>query len=180
MPFKQRLDIEVTGKIIKKVATLPAITEGMTFTISTPDQLKKASEFLSQIKKMRSDIDKERKEVKAPILTAGRKIDAEYKPALKLLDDAETVLKAAIKDFETSDHGNTLTQSLPSSHTMVENWTYEIVDEDKIPDEFMVCMPDHEKIKAYVKLMKDTGKIDGVRIFNDPIVRAKKADFANF
>lgn len=44
-----------------------------------------------------------------------------------------------------------------------KNWTFSIVDANKIPREFLT--PDIKKIGQYVRAMKENAKIDGVRIY---------------
>lgn len=54
---------------------------------------------------------------------------------------------------------------------MRTNWKWQIENADLIPNEFMV--PDEKKIEKYVKAMKESGKIPGVRIYSvqTPIIR---------
>jgi hypothetical protein len=56
-----------------------------------------------------------------------------------------------------------------------EQWEFEIVDAAKVPREF--CMVDEKKIGQYVRAMKDTAEIPGVRIFSRPKVSARGSRF---
>ena len=51
-----------------------------------------------------------------------------------------------------------------------KRWTYRVVDETKIPREFLT--PDHTKIGAFVREMKDQAMIPGVEFFAEDLVAA--------
>jgi hypothetical protein len=54
--------------------------------------------------------------------------------------------------------------------SMRENWRFRIVDEKKIPREFLKV--DEVKIGAYVRAMKSAGNIPGVEIYNEATIGA--------
>jgi len=54
--------------------------------------------------------------------------------------------------------------------SMRENWKFRIVDEKKIPREFLKA--DEVKIGGYVRSMKSAGNISGVEIYNEATVGA--------
>jgi hypothetical protein len=54
--------------------------------------------------------------------------------------------------------------------SMRENWRFRIVDEKKIPREFLRV--DEVKIGAYVRAMKSAGNIPGVEIYNEATIGA--------
>ena len=49
------------------------------------------------------------------------------------------------------------------------NWTYEIIDPDALPREYM--MPDDAMLKAVAKKHHDSKKVAGVRFYNSPTLR---------
>jgi hypothetical protein len=51
-----------------------------------------------------------------------------------------------------------------------ENWKFRIIDEKKIPREFLKV--DEVKIGAYARAMKSAGKIEGVEIYNEATIGA--------
>ncbi len=55
--------------------------------------------------------------------------------------------------------------------TVLFDWDFEIEDEAKIPREFL--RPDEQKIRKYVKAMKEQARIPGVRIFKKERVRVR-------
>lgn len=52
-----------------------------------------------------------------------------------------------------------------------EHWKHRVVDEDKIPDDYM--MPDEKKIGAYARSMKAKASMPGVEFYSDTIVSAR-------
>ena len=52
-----------------------------------------------------------------------------------------------------------------------DDWDFEIVDVAKIPREYLI--PDEKKIRAYVKAMKESSGIDGVRVFSKKVVASR-------
>jgi len=55
----------------------------------------------------------------------------------------------------------------PQGVSYRDNWKFELVDESALPRPYL--MPDMQKIAGVVRSMKGKTKIDGVRVFNEPI-----------
>lgn len=64
--------------------------------IENAGQADKVGLILSEAKKLRADIDKARKEEKAPHLEAGKAVDAAYKPTFEKLDAIVTAAKPVL------------------------------------------------------------------------------------
>jgi hypothetical protein len=56
--------------------------------------------------------------------------------------------------------------------SMRDNWQFEIFDETLIPREYMI--PDQVKIGKVVRALKDKANVPGVRVFNQPIMSARR------
>ncbi len=52
-----------------------------------------------------------------------------------------------------------------------ESWDFEIVDRDKVPDEFWII--DDSKLTKYARAMKEQAKVEGVRFFSKRVVAAR-------
>lgn len=89
-----------TNKLIADADTALAVPDN--FTVTTADDFVIAADKLKLIKGFASRWEEQRKELKAPILEAGRKIDAMFAPAKERLDAAEKTIKAAMIGYETT------------------------------------------------------------------------------
>lgn len=76
------------------------IIEAKSYTISNAAQYQNSVELLKRIKGVASKLDAERISQKAPILQAGRDVDALYKADIESLNQAERVLKAAAVKYD--------------------------------------------------------------------------------
>jgi hypothetical protein len=56
--------------------------------------------------------------------------------------------------------------------TLRDVWKFRITDPDKIPREFLI--PDEAAIGKVVRAMKGKTKIEGVAVYNEPIVPKKR------
>ena len=70
------------------------------FEIDSPDVRAIADEDLARMKKQRSRLEDMRKELKAPILEAGRRIDEMFRPMVDLIDRAAGILSGKIIAFD--------------------------------------------------------------------------------
>lgn len=52
-----------------------------------------------------------------------------------------------------------------------ESWTYKIIDQDKVPDEFWII--DEKKLAKFAKAMKEQAKVEGVVFSSKKIVAAR-------
>jgi hypothetical protein len=73
-----------------------------------------------------------------------------------------------------------------ATHTFSDNWTFEIINKKSaieaiIQDNHLrgiLLDIDEKELRKYVKLIKDTRPINGIRIWNDKIIRTKVRDGA--
>lgn len=91
-----------------KQATSVVVENAKALKIKTRDDLTGvAAEALSQVKQQFNKFEKQRKDMKAPSLEAGKRVDAFFKPFLGELSDAERIIKttmlAAKKKFDAED-----------------------------------------------------------------------------
>lgn len=99
--------------------------------------------------------------------------EAEKKEAERLLKEAEKLEESG--DIEEAEAVLNEPVYVPpvkvaappkvSGVKMRENWKFEIVDESKIPREFLTY--DEKKIGQYVRAMKNGAKIEGVRVYSE-------------
>lgn len=89
-----------TNKLIADADTALAVPDN--FTVTTADDFVAAADKLKIIKGFASRWEDQRKALKAPILEAGKKIDAMFAPAKERLDAAEKTIKAAMIGYETT------------------------------------------------------------------------------
>lgn len=89
-----------TSKLIADAHTALAIPDN--FVVTTAEDFVSAADKLKLIKGFASRWEEQRKELKAPILEAGKKIDAMFAPAKERLDAAEKTIKAAMIGYETA------------------------------------------------------------------------------
>lgn len=87
-----------TSKLIADAHTALAIPDN--FVVTTAEDFVSAADKLKLIKGFASRWEEQRKELKAPILDAGKKIDAMFAPAKERLDAAEKTIKAAMIKYE--------------------------------------------------------------------------------
>jgi hypothetical protein len=80
-----------------KAATSVVVANAKALKIKTRDDLSSiGAEALSQVKQQFKKFEDQRVKMKAPILEAGREIDAFFKPFLNELTDAEKIIKSTM------------------------------------------------------------------------------------
>lgn len=70
------------------------------FVIDSIDVRAIADDDLAKLKKQRARLEEKRKDLKAPILEAGRRIDEMFKPMIDLLDRGSSILSGKILAFD--------------------------------------------------------------------------------
>lgn len=70
------------------------------FEIDSPEVRAIADEDLARLKKQRSRLEDKRKELKSPIIEAGRRVDEMFRPMIDLLDRAGAILGGKIITFD--------------------------------------------------------------------------------
>ena len=87
-------------------------------------------------------------------------------------EEAEKILEAAANQENNLKPLPEIQAKVETSGlSMRENWTFEIIDENLIPRNFMI--PDRVKIGKFVRVMKGKTEIPGVRAYNDPTLAAR-------
>jgi hypothetical protein len=87
--------------------------------------------------------------------------------AAKALADGKVEKAAKIEERAASVVAPVVTREIPkiSGQSTRETWLFELQDLAKVPREFL--MLDETKVRKYVQAMKDTGSIDGIRIYSE-------------
>jgi hypothetical protein len=87
--------IEIVNEIPKEeqTAVLAIQEQARALTVRTQEELDYASSLLRDIKTRRGALEDKRKEMKTPILEAGKQVDGLFKPIIEELDAAERVIK---------------------------------------------------------------------------------------
>lgn len=88
-----------TNKLIADADTALAVPDN--FNVTTAEDFVAAADKLKIIKGFASRWEEQRKALKAPILEAGKNIDAMFAPAKERLDASERLIKAAMISYET-------------------------------------------------------------------------------
>jgi hypothetical protein len=93
--------VQVDEKAQQLVTTAQSFVEGLKTTLCrTPHEYQHVSGMLPTIKAKHKEIEGHRVFLKEPFLEGGRRIDAFFGPALKLLEQAERTLKKLQTDYE--------------------------------------------------------------------------------
>lgn len=180
--------------------------------ITNLDDLKKATDDISLLTKLKKAIEDKRKEYVGPVRLRLDQLNALFKNFIAPLEEADVMTREKIKTFnleqeqirqaqesanrltedaarkEAEAHGGEISQPLDlvevqpeikkastdlGTTSMRDNWTYEIIDFSKLPDEYKLV--NTSALNAFTKSTKGTREIPGVRIYNDPtvVVRAR-------
>jgi hypothetical protein len=153
--------------------------------VKTDDDVVKATEFLVQVKSKIDSLEEERQSYTKPINESLRRLNARFKELTEPLKKAEKAVKEAILSYRAireeerlkeqarlqKKNGNkdiALTDALPDivesksgeSRTS-KRWVFEIVDEKKIPREYLKV----DEVKVTDAISKGERKIAGLKIF---------------
>lgn len=85
--------VDVSAATKAKVDADVMLAVAQSFAVDSNEAFQAANEELKAIKAKINQIEATRKELKAPVLEAGRRIDDTFKPALEILRAAETACK---------------------------------------------------------------------------------------
>jgi hypothetical protein len=167
------------------------------FEIGTKDDLDFAAEVLTETKQSWKRIEEKRKEITAPLNEALRAVNALFKPALGFYEKCERLIKGKMTDAHAKSEtaarqaleaagaaaaagdAEGLSDALAGHDAAVlfpqadgiqyrSSWKFEIIDESKIPREFMT--PNLRMIQGVVLQQKSAAEIPGVRVFEEKIV----------
>jgi len=163
--------------------------------ISSDEEYKKTGEWLKKVKQTQKLVDdtfeeeKKRKyreykavqekikELKKPLVQVeavvkNLRIEWKLDQEKKLLEQKQALLEVADEEDKT-DILEIFIETQPEVEGIyhVELWDFEIVDKDKIPDEYKIV--DEKKIRGVVKAMKENTNIPGIRVFKKLSERVK-------
>lgn len=101
-----------------------------------------------------------------------KKKEQEKEKLLKEIENLEAAgaaeeAQALIKTIETQDD-----EFKVSGVSIKENWQFEIIDEAKIPREYLT--PDLNKIRQVVKALKEKANIPGIKVYNAGSIAYRK------
>ncbi len=145
------------------------------FEIENDEDYAFGGEVLKQIKGYYKEIEVRRKKVTDPLNAALKEFQSWYRPAQKVLEDGEEVLKKKLGDYvirkeaEKEEQHRAIAAAsakgdFEAAHaaasdlvsvvtvkgvTVTHKWEYQLVDFDEVPREFL-CL-DHSAIKLYIK-----------------------------
>jgi len=154
--------------------------------ITNDDEYRKMGEWLKKVKQTQKLVDEtfdgERKrkyeeykavqtkikEMKKPLIQVeavvkNLRIEWKQEQERQLLEQKKALLEVA--DEEDKAEIMSIAEKQPEVEGIyhVELWDFEIVNKDKVPDEYKVI--DEKKIRAVVRAMKENTNIPGIRVF---------------
>lgn len=165
--------------------------------VTTEPEAAFGSKMVQAIKKQWKELDAQEKTATEPLKKTVATIQSWFKPAKISLGEAEEVLKtkldnflkaeaakqrvaieAAAKAVKTGDDAAfavAMTAATPppkiAGISTREIWRARVVDETKIPREFL-C-PDEKKLGDYAKAMKQNAKVEGVEFYPETSVASR-------
>lgn len=161
--FLKRMDeerkriIQEPGEFVSGVNKLVKVFKDRVLIIESGLK-KKVGDF-----QWKKELDRRKREKEA--LEAARKLQEQVKEEAKAAGvEAPVVIPAPVEKKETV----TRADSGASAHIRMQ-WTYKIINESKIPREYLI--PNERKIKASINA--GTRNIDGLEIFEEPVTVLK-------
>ena len=147
------------------------------------DDLARADDVIGRIRKDKKTIEARYKEPVSKAHQAHKKLTQERGDILEQYEWAENLLKEKMKRYHMENDRKALTEpevtttsitppeprSKLKHTTFVEKWKYKIVDETKLPRNYL--MPNEKAIALTVRSMGEISKIDGVQVYRDDEVR---------
>jgi hypothetical protein len=149
------------------------------FKVCTQPQADKLGELLTESKRRYKELEAQRTSATKPLLEAKRNVDSWFKPATSALKKVETLLKGKLAAFmveqerakaaalEAGDHDTAMALAepeAPSNMSARTVWTWEVVDIDQVPDDYIVKTVNKAKVDAMLKATGGQGKVSGLKI----------------
>lgn len=171
----------------------PLIARAGSYTLETAQDVENASVFLKELHEAEKNIEAKRKEFVNPLRQSMNAINATFKEIARPVSEAKDLVKSKIgvwhraeqeriareearrrkiqEAHEKKGHDVNAPVMMERPDTKIGNsmmkkvWNYRIVDENKIPREFL--MVDTTKIRKYMYAMKDQAKVEGVEFYQE-------------
>lgn len=166
------------------------------FQVSGQVDIDFANECLGDVKTKLKQLEAKRKEATDPLQKALTTIRGWFKPATDFYSECESLWKLKIRDgmlaLQESQRAalaaasvahkaavpaqvaqamvaaNAVAVELPANVSIVERWSFRIVDETALPREYLA--PDMRKIQGVVDALKGSAHIPGVETYRDDTV----------
>jgi len=175
---------EKINKETKTVSTMVSKSSKLTL-VKTDEDVTKATEFLVQVKNKIDEYEEERqgytkplnetlrklnarfKELTEPLKTAARTVNdailsyREEKEAKRLIEQAKFQKKNGNTDIELSSTLPDIVESKSGESRVSKHWTFEVVDEKKVPHEYLTV--NDAKVDEAIK--NGVREIAGLKIF---------------
>jgi len=175
---------EKINKETKTVSTMVSKSSKLTL-VKTDEDVTKATEFLVQVKNKIDEYEEERqgytkplnetlrklnarfKELTEPLKTAARTVNdailsyREEKEAKRLIEQAKFQKKNGNTDIELSSTLPDIVESKSGESRVSKHWTFEVVDEKKVPREYLTV--NDAKVDEAIK--NGVREIAGLKIF---------------
>lgn len=123
-----------------------------------------AGEMLTNTKALQKEVENGYKDLVSEAHKHHKAVKAKMDSFLKPLKEAESILKEKISEFGADK------KHQAKGISLTKKVTGEIIDEDSIPDEFMVSVPNMTAINA---ILKSGGKVPGVKPINTTSITAR-------
>jgi len=177
--------VEKTIKKEAKPVSLMITKADKLIIIKKDGDVIKATEFLIQVKNKIDELEDERKSYTQPINQSLRKLNSRFKELTEPLRKAEKIVKEAVLEYsekrekerieeekkiqkETGNKNIKVVDSLPEiiesksgESRTTKRWTFEVINEKKIPREYL--MTDEKKVNSAIK--NGVRKIAGLKIY---------------
>jgi hypothetical protein len=190
------MDKNIEAKIKKEMKPISLImTKSKKLVlIKSNEDIAKANEFLIEVKNKIDSLETERKSYTAPINETIKKLNAKFKELTAPLVIAEKAVKDAIlsyreecekarletqskiqkkngdKDIIIASVMPTVIESESGKMVISKKWTFEIIDEKKVPKEFL--MVDRDKVDEAID--KGVRVIEGLHIYEKETVNIRR------
>lgn len=189
----ERVQVSAREELTKAEQSLPAIRE---MRIESKEDQEFAAEILREVKATARAIEDKRKTIVDPLNKALKATNDLFRPISDALKAAERELKQKIADYliagearnqallQTAASAETSEEAMralakhepveaPTGVSMRFTWTFEVVDEARVPREYL-CV-DEAKVKQLIKNADGRlPKVAGIRFQKVPIVASRR------
>lgn len=159
--------------------------------ITDSAQAQWAADSIHQIAAQRVAVERQRKDIKGPIIEAGRRVDALFRPAVQTYEKAERWLKDRIQEYRDAERGRQeaalreattreeITRAVaaaPAPVGIVERTVIrgKVVDRELLPRQYWAVLIDQDKIDRDIRAGHT---IPGVEIVRETrIIRKARAN----